>query len=150
WPQPARHTARARRAADRRTVSVQSPSRWGHAEGRLTDRIETLRASHPPPEGARENRRSVWAQAFRRRFFRSRIESMAFDALRDTLPDYAKDIKLTLGSLANDQTLTDQQKWGAFLACAQATGVPSLIRALEAETSDKLTPEAKTAAKAAA
>lgn len=75
---------------------------------------------------------------------------MAFDALRDTLPDYAKDIKLNLGSLAGDATLNDQQKWGAFLACAHATGVPELIRALEAETADKLAPEAKNAAKAAA
>jgi alkyl hydroperoxide reductase subunit D len=75
---------------------------------------------------------------------------MPFDALRDTLPDYAKDIKLNLGSLASDTSLSDQQKWGAFLACAHATGVPALIRALEAETEGKLTPEAKTAAKAAA
>jgi alkyl hydroperoxide reductase subunit D len=75
---------------------------------------------------------------------------MAFDALRDTLPDYAKDIKLNLGSLANDQTLSEQQKWGAFLACAHATGVPALVRALEAETDAKLTSEARNAAKAAA
>lgn len=75
---------------------------------------------------------------------------MAFDALRDTLPDYAKDIKLNLGSLASDQTLSEQQKWGAFLACAHATGVPALVRALEAETDGKLTPEARNAAKAAA
>ena len=75
---------------------------------------------------------------------------MAFDALRDTLPDYAKDIKLNLGSLASDASLNDQQRWGAFLATAHATGVPALIRAIETETEAKLTPEAKTAAKAAA
>ncbi|MBL8531122.1 MAG: carboxymuconolactone decarboxylase family protein [Hyphomonadaceae bacterium] len=75
---------------------------------------------------------------------------MAFDALRDTLPDYAKDIKLNLGSLASDQSLSEQQKWGAFLACAYATGAPALIRALEAETEARLTPEAKNGAKAAA
>lgn len=75
---------------------------------------------------------------------------MALDALRDTLPDYAKDIKLNLGSLASDQTLTEQQKWGAFLACAYAVGVPNLIRALETETTDKVSPEARNAAKAAA
>lgn len=75
---------------------------------------------------------------------------MAFDALRDALPDYAKDIKLNLGSLASDTSLNDQQKWGVFLATAHATGVPALIRAIEAETESKLTPEAKTAAKAAA
>lgn len=75
---------------------------------------------------------------------------MAFDALRDTLPDYAKDIKLNLGSLASDATLNDQQKWGAFLACAHAVGEPSLLRAIEAEIVSKLEPAAATAAKAAA
>jgi len=75
---------------------------------------------------------------------------MSFDALRDTLPDYAKDIKLNLGSLASDTTLNDQQKWGAFLACAHAIGEPSLLRAIEAEVVSKLEPAAATAAKAAA
>lgn len=75
---------------------------------------------------------------------------MSFEALRDALPEYAKDIKLNLGSLASDQSLSNQQKWGAFLACAHATGVASVVRAIEAETAGKLTPEAATAAKAAA
>lgn len=75
---------------------------------------------------------------------------MSLDALRDALPEYAKDQKLNLGSLASDATLNDQQKWGAFLAAAHASGVGKLIKAIEAETADKLTPEAKTAAKAAA
>lgn len=76
--------------------------------------------------------------------------NLALDGLRDALPDFAKDIKLNLGSLASDQTLSEQQKWGVFLACAHAAGVPIVLRALEAETADKLSPEAKTAAKAAA
>jgi lipoyl-dependent peroxiredoxin subunit D len=75
---------------------------------------------------------------------------MSLDALRDALPEYAKDQKLNLGSLASDATLTDQQKWGAFLAAAHAIGVPQVVKAIEAETEGKLSPEAKTAAKAAA
>lgn len=75
---------------------------------------------------------------------------MSFDALRDTLPDYAKDIRLNMGSLASDQTLSEQQKWGAFLACAHAIGEPSLLRAVEAEVVSKMEPAAATAAKAAA
>jgi alkyl hydroperoxide reductase subunit D len=75
---------------------------------------------------------------------------MSLDALRDTFPDYAKDIKLNLGSLASDQTLNDQQKWGAFLATAHAIGEPSLLRAIEAEIVSKIEPAAATAAKAAA
>lgn len=75
---------------------------------------------------------------------------MSLEALRDAIPDYAKDQKLNLGSLANETLLTDQQKWGAFLACAHAIGVASVVKALEAEVEGKLSPEAKTAAKAAA
>lgn len=74
---------------------------------------------------------------------------MSLDALRETLPDYAKDIRLNLGSLAGETVLSDQQKWGAFLACAYALKSPALLQAIETETRDKLSPEAATAAKAA-
>ena len=44
--------------------------------------------------------------------------------------------------------LSDQQKWGAFLASAHATGQPDVVRAIEAAA--ELSPEARSAAKAAA
>ncbi|MBU6373074.1 MAG: carboxymuconolactone decarboxylase family protein [Alphaproteobacteria bacterium] len=75
---------------------------------------------------------------------------MSLDALRDALPDYAKDQKLNLGSLAAETLLTDQQKWGCFLASAHAIGVPQVVKAIEAEVAGKISPEAATAAKAAA
>ncbi len=75
---------------------------------------------------------------------------MSLDALREALPDYAKDLKLNLGALANETTLSDQQKWGAFLASAHAVGEPTTIKAFEAEAATRLTPEAITAAKTAA
>ncbi len=75
---------------------------------------------------------------------------MSLDALREALPDYAKDLKLNLGSLASETLLTDQQKWGVFLASAYAVGEPALVKAIEAETEGKLSPDVKTAAKAAA
>jgi lipoyl-dependent peroxiredoxin subunit D len=75
---------------------------------------------------------------------------MSLEALRDSLPDYAKDQKLNLGALASETLLSEQQKWGAFLAAAYAIGVPAVVKALEAETEGKLSPEAKNAAKAAA
>lgn len=76
---------------------------------------------------------------------------MSLDALRAELPAYAKDLSLNLSSLASEATLTDQQKWGTFLASAYAVGVPSAIRNIEAAaTAAGLTPEAATAAKAAA
>ena len=73
---------------------------------------------------------------------------MSIDALRDRLPAYAKDLSLNLSSLLNETVLSDQEKWGCFLASAYAVGEQSLIRALEAAS--PLSPEALTAAKAAA
>lgn len=75
---------------------------------------------------------------------------MSIDALRDQIPDYAKDIRLNLGTLASETSLSDQQKWGAFLASALAAGNADVIKAVVAEVESKLSPEALTAAKAAA
>jgi len=76
---------------------------------------------------------------------------MSLDALRERLPAYAKDISLNLSSLASETLLSDQQKWGAFVASAHAVGQPDVIRAVEAAaTGAGLSAEALTAAKAAA
>lgn len=75
---------------------------------------------------------------------------MNLETLKTALPDYAKDLKLNLGTLSNETSLTDQQKWGTFLACAFAAGEPKTIHALVGETLDRLSPEAQKAAKAAA
>ncbi|MEO0398409.1 MAG: carboxymuconolactone decarboxylase family protein [Pseudomonadota bacterium] len=75
---------------------------------------------------------------------------MGIDALRDMLPDYAKDIRLNLGTLASDETLSDQQKWGAFLASALASRNAAVIKAVAEDADGKLSDEAKTAAKGAA
>ena len=75
---------------------------------------------------------------------------MSIETLRSALPDYAKDLKLNLGSLMNETILTDQQKYGCLLACAHAVGQPEVVRAAEAEAGERLSPEARTAAKAAA
>ncbi|WP_448579124.1 carboxymuconolactone decarboxylase family protein [Thermaurantiacus sp.] len=75
---------------------------------------------------------------------------MALAELVQTLPDYAKDLRLNLSSLLNDQGLTDQQKYGTLLACAQASGVKPLIAEAEGEAAARLAPEAINAAKAAA
>lgn len=68
----------------------------------------------------------------------------------DTLPDYAKDLRLNVGSLVNDQTLGDQRKYGLLLACAHGSGYRPLIAAVEADAADKLSAEAANAARAAA
>jgi lipoyl-dependent peroxiredoxin subunit D len=75
---------------------------------------------------------------------------MSLDALRDLIPAYAKDISLNLSSLANETILTDQQKWGCFLACAHTLGVAPLVRHIEAQAATVLTPEARAAARSAA
>ena len=76
---------------------------------------------------------------------------MSLDQLRETIPPYAKDLSLNLSSLAAETMLSDQQKWGAFVASAHAVGVGPVIRAVEASADAAgLSEEAKTAAKAAA
>ena len=76
---------------------------------------------------------------------------MSLDALRETLPAYAKDLSLNLSSLAAETLLTDQQKWGAFVASAYALGQPAVVKAVEAAATEAgLSPEALSAAKAAA
>ena len=75
---------------------------------------------------------------------------MSIDTLKSAMPDYAKDLKLNIGSLANETILNDQQKYGCMLACAYAVGQPDAVKAVAAEVADKLAPEASEAAKAAA
>jgi len=67
-----------------------------------------------------------------------------------TLPDYAKDLRLNIGSLLSDQLLGDQRKYGLLLACAHGTGYKPIVEAAEAEAAGKLSPEAANAARAAA
>jgi lipoyl-dependent peroxiredoxin subunit D len=75
---------------------------------------------------------------------------MSLEALKDVLPYFAKDLKLNLGSLASDPTLTEQQRAGTFVACALAARNAATTRAIVSEFAPKLSPEAFTAAKAAA
>jgi alkyl hydroperoxide reductase subunit D len=75
---------------------------------------------------------------------------MSIEALKDRIPDFAKDVRLNLTSMAADETLAPQAKYGLFLACAIATRNAAVIAAMQAETADKLTPAAAAAAKSAA
>jgi alkyl hydroperoxide reductase subunit D len=76
---------------------------------------------------------------------------MSLDALRESLPAYAKDLSLNLSSLASETLLTDQQKWGTFVASAYAIGAPAVVKAVDAAAREAgLSEEAHTAAKAAA
>ncbi|MBI3419391.1 MAG: carboxymuconolactone decarboxylase family protein [Proteobacteria bacterium] len=75
---------------------------------------------------------------------------MSLEALRESLPDYAKDLKLNLSSLITDAALNDQQRFGCFVACAIAGRNARLTKAVIDEFSGKLSPEALNAAKSAA
>ena len=75
---------------------------------------------------------------------------MSIEALKDSIPDFAKDVRLNLTSMASDEALEPQTKYGLFLASAIATRNPAVISALEAVAVEKLTPAAIAAAKSAA
>ncbi|KAA2214468.1 carboxymuconolactone decarboxylase family protein [Teichococcus oryzae] len=75
---------------------------------------------------------------------------MSLEALRNRLPDYARDLKLNLGSLSTEPVLTEQQLAGTFVASALASRNAEVSKALVAEFGPKLSAEALTAAKAAA
>jgi alkyl hydroperoxide reductase subunit D len=73
------------------------------------------------------------------------------DTLIDSLPGYAKDLKLNYSSLVRqDTTLTDAQRWGTIVACAIAAGNQRLIGAAVAEASALVPTAVVEAAKGAA
>jgi alkyl hydroperoxide reductase subunit D len=75
---------------------------------------------------------------------------MSLEYLKSVLPDYAKDIRLNLGSLATEPVLSDEQRAGAFIVSALASRNPVVTDAIIAEFGPRLSPEALNAAKAAA
>jgi alkyl hydroperoxide reductase subunit D len=75
---------------------------------------------------------------------------MALDELKAALPEYAKDLKLNLGSVIGNSDLPAQQLWGTVLACAIASRSERVLTELEPQAKAELSAEAYTAAKAAA
>ena len=78
---------------------------------------------------------------------------MSLDTIRDAIPDYAKDIRLNLGSVLTTQGapgLSDKQIWSVALATAIASGNVPLARQIELLASSHLSTSELTAAKAAA
>jgi len=75
---------------------------------------------------------------------------MSIDTLKDRLPDYARDIKLNLSSLAAEQLLSPQQKAGSFIAAALAANHAPTTQAVVDAFTGELTPEALNAVKIAA
>ncbi|MDH7799910.1 MULTISPECIES: carboxymuconolactone decarboxylase family protein [unclassified Beijerinckia] len=75
---------------------------------------------------------------------------MSIEALKARIPDFAKDVRLNLSSLASDESLGQQTKWGLLLAVAISTRNAEVARAIGAEAASLLSPEAAQAARAAA
>jgi alkyl hydroperoxide reductase subunit D len=76
---------------------------------------------------------------------------MSLDALIDSLPPSAKDLKLNYSSLVRNNTeLTAQQLWGTVVASALATRSAALTAAVLEAAPTQLSPQALEAAKTAA
>src|SRR5215813_6997540 len=75
---------------------------------------------------------------------------MTLDALMESIPSYAKDLKLNFSSAIRQQTdLTEQQLWGTVVACAMASRNEDLTAAALEEACNHLTPQALEAAQGA-
>ncbi|RNE49318.1 carboxymuconolactone decarboxylase family protein [Corynebacterium alimapuense] len=75
---------------------------------------------------------------------------MSIDNLKQSLPEYAKDQKLNLGSLTRSTELTEQQLWGTFLSTAAATGNDVVFSEIAEEAKEHLSEVAFDAALGAA
>jgi len=75
---------------------------------------------------------------------------MSIDVLKDRLPEYARDLKLNLSSLASEQLLSPQQKAGSFVTAALAANHAPTTQAVVDAFGGELSPEALNAAKIAA
>ncbi|WP_216895485.1 carboxymuconolactone decarboxylase family protein [Nocardia alni] len=75
---------------------------------------------------------------------------MTVENLKNSLPEYAKDLKLNLSSIARSTVLNEQQLWGTLLASAAATRSATTLREIADEAADTLAAPAYDAALAAA
>ncbi|MBW0013019.1 alkyl hydroperoxide reductase [Mycobacterium sp.] len=75
---------------------------------------------------------------------------MSVENLKDALPEYAKDLKLNLGSITRGTELSAEQLWGTLLASAAATRNTRVLAEIGAEAAEKLSAEAYQAALGAA
>ena len=75
---------------------------------------------------------------------------MSLKQFAESLPDYAKDIRLNLGSILSDQLMGEERKLSLLLSCAHGSGYKPLVEAAEAEASGKLSDVQANAARGAA
>lgn len=75
---------------------------------------------------------------------------MSIENLKSGLPEFAKDLKLNLSSLARSTELNEQQLWGTFLATAAATRSATVLSEIADDAREHLSDEAFNAALGAA
>jgi len=81
------------------------------------------------------------------------MDSNTLDLIRDAIPDYARDLKLNLGSVltsAGAPGLNEQQIWAVAVASAIASRNPAFARGIEAAAGEHLYAAHLQAARAAA
>jgi len=75
---------------------------------------------------------------------------MSLKQFADSLPEYARDVRLNIAAILADERLNDQRKYGLLVACAHGTGHRPMAAAAEAEAAGKLSEAAGEAARGAA
>jgi alkyl hydroperoxide reductase subunit D len=77
-------------------------------------------------------------------------KAITIEELLETVPAWAKDLKLNMQSVLKQTELTEQQLWGTVAASAVAARNAKLTEVLLPESARRLSPEAYNAAKSAA
>jgi lipoyl-dependent peroxiredoxin subunit D len=75
---------------------------------------------------------------------------MEIEKLQETIPDYARDLKINLGNVLQQVELNEAQTWGTAVACAIAARNTRLTAAVLADAAGHLNEAALGSAKAAA
>ena len=70
------------------------------------------------------------------------------ETLKDRLPDFARDLRINLGTVSSSTALSPAQAWTIAVACARTTCHAELVQAIEADA--PLAPDALAAARGAA
>lgn len=71
------------------------------------------------------------------------MDATALNALKDAIPDYARDVRVNLGNVLAENGspgLTDKQAWATAIACAFATGSTRLVDGLVTAAGARLEP----------
>jgi lipoyl-dependent peroxiredoxin subunit D len=66
---------------------------------------------------------------------------MSFEDLKQKIPSFGKDIKLSLSTILSQPSLTPLQTWGCVLACATSLGDKELVDATITEAGEALSAE---------